>query len=266
MRELIVRRRHPSSTAAEVGALAERARLGSGGMELDRIHDWLFRLSTPIVQAYAVRQGSGVCLVDTTTAGQADEILRSLSDELGVRELSLHAIVLTHGHADHTGSAAALAEATGARVLGPAAEANVIQGVEDQLPPQLEDWEVPIFEQVMPHVPAAPPVQLDELLSSGDSLDWDLRPEVVGAPGHTSGQIALWFPAERVLIAGDAVASHEGTPMPGVFNVDPVQAKRTFAALARLDPTIACFGHGEPLLDRAGERMLAVVPADAETA
>jgi len=46
--------------------------------------------------------------------------------------------------------------------------------------------------------------------------------------------------------------------MLGVFNSDPDQARQSFRALAELDIDVACFGHGEPLLDNARERLAGV--------
>lgn len=230
-------------------------------MELDRLTDWLLCLRTPLVQAYAVRHDRGVSLIDTSTAGHTDAILAALEDALGER-VRVDDIVLTHGHDDHTGSAAALVEQTGARVLAPALEADIIEGRRRQEPPRLLDWERPIFAQVTPQVPAAQPVTVDVRLEGGDRLPWSREARVLAAPGHTPGQLAVWFPRDRVLMAADALASHEGAPMPGVFNVDPAEAARTYAVLAALDPDIACFGHGAPLLGAAGERLRRAERAD----
>lgn len=78
--------------------------------------------------------------------------------------------------------------------------------------------------------------------------------------GHTAGHLAIRFPDDRVLVAADALASHDGNAMLGAFNVDPAQAMETYAALASLDPEIACFGHGEPLLGDAGASLLRAQP------
>jgi glyoxylase-like metal-dependent hydrolase (beta-lactamase superfamily II) len=82
---------------------------------------------------------------------------------------------------------------------------------------------------------------------------------IVGAPGHTPGQVAAWFEEERVLVAGDALASHDGQPMVGVFNADPAAAAATAQRLARLDAEVACFGHGEPLRSDAAARLAQVL-------
>ena len=42
--------------------------------------------------------------------------------------------------------------------------------------------------------------------------------------GHTPGQLAVWIPEHRTLIAADALASHDGHPIVGVLNIDPEQA------------------------------------------
>jgi hypothetical protein len=55
-------------------------------------------------------------------------------------------ILLTHGHDDHTGSAGAPAERTGARVIAARDEAPTISGDRPPAPPVLLDWEIPLFE------------------------------------------------------------------------------------------------------------------------
>jgi glyoxylase-like metal-dependent hydrolase (beta-lactamase superfamily II) len=85
--------------------------------------------------------------------------------------------------------------------------------------------------------------------ASIQAIGWDgsTTRRIVAAPGHTAGHVAAWFEAGRVLIAGDALASHDGRPMVGVFNADPTLAAASARRLASLDAEIACFGHGEPL-------------------
>lgn len=223
-------------------------------MEAERLTDWLWSLRTPIVQAYAVRERDGFVLIDTSTAGNEGAIL----DALGGAGATVHEIALTHGHDDHTGSAAKLVERTGARVLAPTGDIPFIQREAAMPPPQLLDWEVPIYEQVAPNVPAAPPVHVDVSLEDGAVLGWAHEATVMAAPGHTPGSIALLFERDKLLVAGDAIASHEGEPMLGVFNVDPARAADSFRRLAELDVEFACFGHGDPVRTDARARLNAV--------
>jgi glyoxylase-like metal-dependent hydrolase (beta-lactamase superfamily II) len=227
-------------------------------LELDQVTDWLWCLRTPIVQAYAVRERDGFNLIDTSTAGQDAAILAALAEIDG--EGRVHEVLLTHAHDDHTGSAAALVDRTGARVIAPRDDAPVMRRERQGPAPQLAEWELPIFEQVTPQVPEAPAVSPDRLVADGERLGWEHDALVMGTPGHTPGHVAAWFEPERVLVAGDALASHEGRPMLGVFNADPATAAESARRLAALDVQVACFGHGEPLRRDAAASLAEVFP------
>ncbi len=226
-------------------------------MELDQINDWLWCLRTPIVQAYAVRERDGFNLIDTSTAGEDSAILEMLATiDRPAGRVRIYQILLTHGHDDHTGSAAALAERTGARVIAARDEAATISRDRPPAPPVLLDWERPLFEAVTPNVPPAPAVRPDQLVRDGERLGWERDAMIIATPGHTPGHVSVLFERERVLVAGDALASHDGRPMVGVFNADPAAATATARQLARRDIEVACFGHGEPLRHDAAARLV----------
>jgi glyoxylase-like metal-dependent hydrolase (beta-lactamase superfamily II) len=129
---------------------------------IDRITDWLYGLRTAVVAVYAIRQSSGFILIDSGVVGYEHLYVEALGrvDGTAARNIRITEILLTHGHDDHTGSAAALKSLTGARVRGPALDADVIEGRADRPPPMLLDWEIPLFER-FGHVDPAPPVELD---------------------------------------------------------------------------------------------------------
>lgn len=241
-------------------------------MDIDELTSWLWCLRTPVVQAYTVRQRDGFNLIDTGLAGGEAAIMSSLAaiDACAVDDVRVYEILLTHGHDDHTGAAAELVKRTGARVLGPAIDTPIIQGEQPAPPPQLADWELDLFAQIHPQVPPAPAVRVDVLLDDEALLAWDEPAQVLAAPGHTPGSIALLFPRGRVLVAGDAIASHDGKPILGVFNTDPEKATGSFRRLAAVNIDIACFGHGAPLLTRAQTELARVAttlcgPGSTET-
>ena len=211
--------------------------------------DWLWCLRTPVVACYAIRDRGGVVLVDANVSGQHGAILDALADRLGAASgaVPVRQVLLTHAHPDHYGSAHQIALLTGTEVLGPELEADVFAGHVQMAAPRLADWERPLFEQTMAQVPPAEPVGLDRLLRPGDALDWEVGAELIGAAGHTPGQLAVWIPEHRTLIAADALASHDGHPIVGLFSIDPAEATRTALRLLELEPTRLCVGHGTPL-------------------
>lgn len=224
---------------------------------LEPITDWLYCLRTPVVAVYAIRQSADFVLIDSGVVGYERAYLHALAQVAGgpPGDVSVTGILLTHGHDDHTGSAAALKEITGAKVYGPALDADVIEGRATRLDPRLQDWEIPLFER-FGHVAPAPPVTLDQLVDAGDQLGWERSAQIVAAPGHTRGSVAVFLPDDQVLIAGDAIATMGGEPRLGVFNVDPEQAADSFHRLARLDAQILCVGHG-PAITRNTQARLA---------
>ncbi len=97
-------------------------------------------------------------------------------------------ILVTHHHGDHTGGIAALKEKYKCRVTAPRAEAAKIPGV-------------------------------DVEVGEGDTVAvGKLSAKVIATPGHTLGQINYFFPADKLLFAGDTLFSIgcgrviEGTP------------------------------------------------------
>ncbi|MFI5641596.1 MBL fold metallo-hydrolase [Streptomyces goshikiensis] len=229
----------------------------------------LYVLRFPIGQAYLWCDGNALTLIDAGHAGAADAIEGAIRS-LGLRPERLERIVLTHCHRDHIGAAGELAGRWGAQVLAHALDAPVIRGERPVPEPVLLDWEVPLYEHGLT-VPEAPPVPVDRELADGESLPFGDGTVVVHAPGHTPGSIGVHLPRHGVLFTGDCVAG-VGQVMTGVFNVDRARAGASFRRLAALAPSVACFGHGDPLTTdtaavlRAAARRAPRFPAAPETA
>jgi glyoxylase-like metal-dependent hydrolase (beta-lactamase superfamily II) len=221
----------------------------------------LHMLSFPVGHAYLWQDPAGLTLIDTSVPGSAPLIAEAI-EGLGYQRSDLVRLLLTHFHVDHVGSAADIAAWGETVVYAHRADAPVIRGAAAGLPPTLADWEQRLLDQVRTQMPAHPPapVPVDHELDDGDLIDFGsgIQAVTVAAPGHTPGSIAFYLPEQRVLFSGDTIArGQEGEVIPGVFNVDPVQAVTSFKSQTHLDAEIACFGHSEPLLENAAGELKA---------
>ena len=151
-----------------------------------------------------------------------------IRDELDARGWSLKLIVTTHGHWDHYGDNAAIAEHTGAPIAVHPLDAHRL--IDPQ--PQWAPFEIP------PSVPAV------ELAEGGEVRFGEIRLTVLHTPGHTEGSVCLWSADAGLLFSGDTLfASGWGrTDLPGG------SAEQLVESLARLatfdDPLRVLPGHG----------------------
>ena len=235
-------------------------------MDLIQLTPQLHHVKFPVGHAYLWHDPDGLTLIDTGLPGSAPHIAAAIR-QVGYQPADLRRLVLTHFHPDHVGAAGDVAGWGELEVLAHQADAPFIRAQAAGPPPDLADWERPLFEQITSQVtspvenPAAPeppvPPRIDREVSDGDELGFGDGAVAVAVPGHTPGSVAIYLPRPQVLFAGDAAArTPDGTVICGVFNVDRAQAAASFRRLAGLDVAVACFGHGEPLTDDAAAALL----------
>jgi len=170
------------------------------------------------------------------------------------------AILLTHGHADHAGSAAELADHWNVPIYAHPLEMPYLTG-RSQYPPL--DPTVGGFLAMIGRFAALKACNLGdrvrELDVSLDSLGLD------GwawhhTPGHSPGHISLFRREDGILLAGDALTTvnldsffatitthrHVGRP-PAPSTPDWIQARESVRLLAGLQPVVIGSGHGLPV-------------------
>src|ERR1035438_233610 len=107
-------------------------------------------------------------------------------------KLEVKQIVITHAHIDHVGGAMKLRAATGAPILLNQNDYALLKMLDVQA-----SW----LGMATPGECA-----IEASIADGDSLQaGSLKANVIHTPGHTEGSVCLYFPAEKMLIAGDTL-------------------------------------------------------------
>jgi glyoxylase-like metal-dependent hydrolase (beta-lactamase superfamily II) len=168
-------------------------------MLMVRVPAWLAETN-----AYILAEESGGEAVVVDAPPEPDAIGAVLIQH----DLTLSAVVLTHGHIDHTGGSGELARATGASVY---------------VHPNDDFLTLHPLEQLRSMFGMTPPGAYDvperfEALSDGDRIGLaGLEFEVRHTPGHTPGHCCFYLEQEDTLFSGDQLfaGSIGRTDLPG---------------------------------------------------
>jgi hydroxyacylglutathione hydrolase len=182
----------------------------------------------------------GDVVVDAATRHSGRRILR----ELRGHRVTAHA--LTHAHPDHQGASGEICERLGLPLWCGSKDVRAMESgrFEQQRHPvnRLVEWAW-----------AGPPHPVARALEEGDEVAGF---RVLAVPGHSPGHVAYWRESDRVLVLGDVLnnvdvaTGRRGLREPKrIFTPDPARNRESARRLAKLEPSLVCFGHGPPLRD-----------------
>jgi len=233
---------------------------------------------------YLARAGSSWFLVDAGWASDAARIEAATRGLLGPG-IAPSAILLTHVHPDHAGSARALAARWACPILLHPAEMPIADGdfaaMERDAGP-LDRWVILPAMRAMGERRRAAVIAQGSLggRTRGFAADGSI-PGIDGwmwihTPGHTPGHVSFLRAVDRVVLTGDALLTLEVNAPTGLLfgrqglseppwytTWDQGAAVASIATLAELEPAVVGAGHGRPL---AGAGTAAAVRAFAERA
>lgn len=226
---------------------------------ISRIAPDLGWLPISFVNVYFVgRPGSAWVLVDAGLPGRSREIIDAAEARFGAGARP-EAIILTHGHFDHAGSALALAEHWDVPIYAHGLELPYLTGRSPYPPPD------PTIGGAIAFLSRFVPSRAMDLGKRIRELQPNEVPVIAGwewlaTPGHSPGHISLFRSSDRVLLVGDACATMNMDSWTGLitgrrvlaragspFNPDWAATRSSVKELANLKPNVVACGHGVPI-------------------
>ena len=233
---------------------------------------------------YFVSSAASWVLIDTGWPGDAAAICRAATGLFGYDSRPA-AILLTHSHPDHSGSARDLAREWDCPVyvhIDELALAGNDITVVRAFPNPLDRWVILPLLRLLPHGRRQAIMEQSSLrhvvrpLAPGGGLpglpDW----EAVPSPGHTPGHVAYFRRRDGILLSGDALVTVNlnspiglllGRPRlsgpPWYTTWNRRLARESVAKLKDLRPRVIAGGHGVPFVAR---RTVSLSPVQAARA
>jgi len=218
----------------------------------------VYRLGTKWINFYLVAEDGDFTLIDAGYPGYWKYLVDAV-DGLGACLEAIQAVIVTHHHADHAGTAERLRLTAGAPVLVGEGDAWIVAGrYRSHASPGFYrqcSWR-PSGIRFLAHSAAAGgakyrPVESVDTVAEDLALELPGHPRIIRTPGHTAGHLSIALEDRGVLLSGDALASFDyvsGRRGLGLHRLND-DREIALASLSRLDPIAAgvvLFAHGDP--------------------
>ena len=225
------------------------------------------RLPILFVNTYFIEGSNGWVLIDTGLPNSSGYIRRAAEVRFGAGSRP-QAILLTHGHFDHAGSALELAKQWNVPIYAHRLELPYLTGRSDYPPKDpTMGGAIALMARAFPDSGYDFGDRVRELPAEGGVPglpEW----RWLHTPGHTPGHVSFWRESDRTLLAGDAFATmdldswtaqvthaRELSRPPAPFTPDWSAARRSVDYLAGLGPQTLATGHGRAVSDSAAARL-----------
>ncbi|TES91349.1 MAG: MBL fold metallo-hydrolase [Anaerolineales bacterium] len=202
----------------------------------------------PLITAnvYLIIEEDGLTLIDSAMQSSVKKILsyiRSCNQD----PTQLKYILLTHADIDHGGGAKALKVHTGAKVCASKIAAGALAEGKSSRELRVGRIGKLVFSFMHRVFSSSMIMDVDEVLSPGQTLPILGGIEVIDTQGHTPGHISFYAKETGLLFAGDSLITRTGKIN---LNISPAitwDREKTIASTRRqaeLKPKAVCSGHG----------------------
>jgi glyoxylase-like metal-dependent hydrolase (beta-lactamase superfamily II) len=221
----------------------------------------VFFVEGPASNWIVVRDETGFMIIDSGYPSDRPLVLESIR-RLGLRPTDARAMLITHGHVDHTGSAAYFSETYGTPILCAPEELAHVQGREKHQVTFgqviIRAWRPRVFRWMVHVIRSgalkAKPATEAQAWNADVLRNLPGKPEAVLLPGHTPGNVAILLPEAGAIAVGDSfVSGHPLSRTAGpqmlhpMFHTDPAQALAATHRLDEIDASVVLPGHGAAL-------------------
>jgi glyoxylase-like metal-dependent hydrolase (beta-lactamase superfamily II) len=213
-----------------------------------------YQISLAEVNAFVFKSEAGLILIDTGTPGSKDQIFRAVRN-IGYEPEDIKHIIVTHAHYDHSGSLADILKEINAIVYMHPADAELVRkGI-------AHSFRSKRINSLVNTITIGSPIKLPRLnikpvteitaVKDGEWIPNNTGLQVIYAPGHCRGQIALYSPQNNgIIIAADIAENIEHLKLtPKYHNLHRCMA--TIKRISLMDFRVALFSHGSPILHNA---------------
>jgi len=222
---------------------------------IEEIFPHIYAISLGYVNAFMLEEEDGLTLIDAGLRGNERRIWKALA-KIEREPSDVNHVLVTHHHADHVGSLAAVTKASGAEAYVHPLDAPIVAGEKPRPAANRASITGRLFGRMIERLPANKPVPVpaDHEINDGDELPIGGGVRVIHTPGHTAGHVSFFVEGHGgVLFAGDAAANmlgRLGKPLL-MFTEDMDEVKQSMRKLAAMEFDTACFGHGKVLRGKA---------------